>query len=152
MTEWELLTKPLQWCYTRPGSKPLQWRLCSSCVTHHNSKSNLIGPKQQLSLSLCVPTVSLFLPFSFPLLFFPTLSLSISSTSFCLFYPFLYFSHSLCCFFFFFNFFSLAISQWPFSSQQFKLRKKKILWMFNLIHEKWEYSFCTRGSCDAVRL
>lgn len=152
MTEWELLTKPLQWCYTRPGSKPLQWRLCSSCVTHHNSKSNLIGPKQQLSLSLCVPTVSLFLPFSFPLLF------SSHSVSINLFYLFLSFlSHSLflsfsLLFFFYYYYFSLAISQWPFSSQQFKLRKKKILWMFNLIHEKWEYSFCTRGSCDAVRL
>lgn len=102
MTEWELLTKPLQWCYTRPGSKPLQWRLCSSCVTHHNSKSNLIGPKQQLSLSLRVPTVSLFLPLSFPpLLSFPH---SVSINLFYLFlsfYLFLYFSLSLGCFLFF---------------------------------------------------
>lgn len=124
MTEWELLTKPLQWCYTRPGSKPLQWRLCSSCVTHHNSKSNLIGPKQQLSLSLHVPTVSLFLPLSFPpLLSFPH---SVSINLFYLFqsfYLFLYFSLSLGCFLIF----SLAISQWPFSSQQFKLRKKNPL-------------------------
>lgn len=85
MTEWELLTKPLQWCYTRPQQQPPQWRLFSTC---HKSKSNLIGPKQQLSLSLCVPTVSLFLPFSLSHLlfsfFFPTLSLSIFSTSLCL--------------------------------------------------------------------
>lgn len=152
MTEWELLTKPLQWCYTRPGSKPLQWRLCSSCVTHHNSKSNLIGPKQQLSLSLCVPTVSLFLPFSFPLLFFPTLSLSISSTSFCLFYLFLYFSHSLCCFFFIIIIFLSRYISVALFVTAIQTQEKKILWMFNLIHEKWEYSFCTRGSCDAVRL
>lgn len=35
-----------------PRQQPLQWRLCSSCVTRHSSKSNLIGPKQQLSLSV----------------------------------------------------------------------------------------------------
>lgn len=79
-TEWELLTKPLQWCYTHPHhppptpqQQPPQWRLFSM---RHELKPNLVGPKQQLSLSLCVPTVSLFLPFSLSRLLFFSHSVS----------------------------------------------------------------------------
>lgn len=120
-TEWELLTKPLQWCYTHPHhppptpqQQPPQWRLFSM---RHELKPNLVGPKQQLSLSLCVPTVSLFLPFSLSrLLFFSPL---------CLFRSALPLSVSLSLLLLSFCGSSLALSQWPFLSQRFKLRKVK---------------------------
>lgn len=82
-----------------PRQQPLQWRLCSSCVTHHNSKSNLIGPKLQLALSLCIPAVCQFLPLSFPLLSLPLclsqslLPLSVSlciSLSVCFFFHYIW--------------------------------------------------------------
>lgn len=109
-------------------------------MCHIATPSGTSSDLNSSSLSLCVPTVSLFLPFFLLLL----LLLSSHSVSFHLFYL----SLSLCPPVPLSSVSSLAISQWPFSSQQFKLRKKKILWMFNLIHEKWERSsFCTRGSC-----
>lgn len=49
LTEWEPLTKLVLWCYTRPAGRSLCRGDCRSCVTHHNFKLNLIGPKQQLS-------------------------------------------------------------------------------------------------------
>lgn len=141
MTEWELLTKPLQWCYTRPGSNLYS----GDSVLHVSHITTQSWTSSDLnSSSLCLSVYRQYLCsclFSFHICssFFPTLSLSIFSTSFCL-------SLSLSVFLV-----SLYLSG-PFRHSNSNSGKRKILWMFNLIHEKWEYGFCTRGSYDAVRL
>lgn len=105
-TEWELLTKHYNGAILAQ-QQPLQWGLAPPHVTHHKSKWNLIGPKQQLSVSLCS---------CLPLSLSPTLSINLLY----LFLSHFSFSLSVCGS-------SLTISQWPFLSQQFKLRKKRIL-------------------------
>lgn len=115
MTEWELLTKPLQWCYTRPGSS-----LYSGDSVLHVSH---ITTQSQTSLdlnssSLCVSAYQQYVSSCLCLfLFSPSHSVSIN-----LFYLFL--SHSAS-FSSLSVFSSFTISQWLFLSQQFKLRKKK---------------------------
>ena len=114
MTEWELLTKPLQWCYTRPGSNLYS----GDSVLHVSHITTQSWTSSDLnSSSLCLSVYRQYLCsclFSFHI----CSSFFSHSVSINLLYLFLSFSLSVCgsC---------LAISQWPFSSQQFKLRKKK---------------------------
>ncbi|MED6287016.1 hypothetical protein CHARACLAT_012144 [Characodon lateralis] len=69
LTEWDPLTKLIMVLY--PAGRNLCRGDCLSCVTRHNIKLNLIGPKQQLSFSTNSISVSVFLLFCSP---FATLS------------------------------------------------------------------------------
>lgn len=91
-----------------PRQQPLQWRLCSSShiTSQSGNSSDLNSSSLRLSayrqyLRSCLLSHVLSLPLC---LYQSSLPLSVSPLSSCLWF---------------------AISQWPFSSQQFKLRKKE---------------------------